>query len=135
MLDLEEILNQGFLHTCGPFANGVKGPITFKANFVSPPCALDGENHKEFFNECKPSCAHFVATEYGHMDMLNDDGIGPRDSMRRALGGLVVAFLRAQLNNLWKDFNAILADPYLALPGVHSSMKSTLNINFAFLFP
>ncbi|KAG5009426.1 hypothetical protein JHK87_017941 [Glycine soja] len=91
-----------------------------KANFVSPPCAPDGENHKEFFNECKPSCAHFVATDNLVGPILSNcvckDGIDPRDSMRRAVGGLVVAFLRAQLNNLWKDFNAILADPYLALP-------------------
>ncbi|KAG4991970.1 chlorophyllase-1-like isoform X2 [Glycine soja] len=101
-----------------------------KANFFIPPCAPDGVNHKEFFNKCKPPCAHFVATEYGHMDMLDDvtpgligsilsncickDGKGPRDLMRRTVGGLVVAFLRAQLNGLWKDFNAVLANPNLA---------------------
>ncbi|KAG4991969.1 hypothetical protein JHK87_025426 [Glycine soja] len=33
-----------------------------KANFLFPPCAPHGENHKEL----KPTCAHFVATKYGH---------------------------------------------------------------------
>ncbi|CAJ1951999.1 unnamed protein product [Sphenostylis stenocarpa] len=101
-----------------------------KANILFPPCAPDGENHKEFFNECKPPCAHFVATKYGHMDMLDDEtpgamgtmmskcmcknGKGPRDLMRRTVGGLVVAFLRAQLDEKCKDFDAIITDPDLA---------------------
>ncbi|XP_073220289.1 chlorophyllase-1-like isoform X2 [Cicer arietinum] len=76
-------------------------------------------------------CAHFVTKDYGHMDMLDDDsqtqglresvlkcicksGIGSKDFMRRTLGGLVVAFLKAHLNNQWKDFQAILDDPNLA---------------------
>lgn len=94
----------------------------------SPPCAPDGVNHMEFFYECKPPCAHFVTKDYGHMDMLDDEtpgvmgnlmkcmcknGNGPKDFMRRTIGGLVVAFLRAQLNDQWKDFNAILEDPNL----------------------
>ncbi|KAH1086155.1 hypothetical protein AAZX31_07G092300 [Glycine max] len=102
-----------------------------KLNCCTPPCAPDGVNYKEFFNECKPPCAKFVVAKYGHMDMLNDDtpGLigtlvskcmckngttGPRDLMRRTTGGLVVSFLRAQLNDLWKDFDAILKDPNLA---------------------
>jgi len=100
------------------------------ANVLFPPCAPDGENHKEFFNESKPPCAHFVATDYGHMDMLDDEtpgtigtmmskcmcknGKGPRDLMRKTVGGLVVAFLRAQLDEQFKDFDAILGDPDLA---------------------
>ncbi|KAG5009425.1 hypothetical protein AAZX31_07G092100 [Glycine max] len=102
-----------------------------KANSLFPPCAPNGVNHKEFFSECKPPSAYFVATDYGHMDMLDDEtpGVigtmmskcmckngkkGPRDLMRRTVGGLVVAFLRAQLNEQWKDFDAILASPNLA---------------------
>ncbi|KAK7364099.1 hypothetical protein VNO80_12491 [Phaseolus coccineus] len=100
------------------------------ANVLFPPCAPEGENHKEFFNESKPPCAHFVATEYGHMDMLDDEtpgvigtimskcmcknGKGHRDLMRKTVGGLVVAFLRAQLDEKFKDFDAILGDPNLA---------------------
>jgi chlorophyllase len=34
--------------------------------------------------------------------------------MRRTLGGLVVAFLKAYLYNQWEDFKAILGDPNLA---------------------
>ncbi|MED6196061.1 hypothetical protein PIB30_043745 [Stylosanthes scabra] len=93
-------------------------------------CAPDGMNHEEFYRECKPPCAHFVAKEYGHMDMLDDEipgliggimskcicknGLGPRDLMRRTVGGLVVAFLRAHLKGLWEDFHAILKDPTLS---------------------
>ncbi|KAF3975225.1 hypothetical protein CMV_001497 [Castanea mollissima] len=98
-------------------------------NCLSPPCAPEGLNHDEFFNECKPPCAHFVAKDYGHMDMLNDDpsgivgelsgcicvnGKGPRDPMRRSVGGIAVAFLKAYLEDESGDFVAILADPSLA---------------------
>lgn len=101
-----------------------------KANSFSFPCAPDGVNHKEFFNECKPPCGHFVAKEYGHNDILDDEtpgivgeviskclcknGKGPREFMRKTVGGLVVAFLRAHLNCKWEDFDAILADPDIA---------------------
>ena len=94
------------------------------------PCAPDGVNHEEFFKECKPPCAHFVAKEYGHMDMLDDDipgivggmlskrmcknGEGPREYMRRTVGGLVVALLRAHLKGQWEDLDATLADPGIA---------------------
>ncbi|XP_027925108.1 chlorophyllase-1-like [Vigna unguiculata] len=101
-----------------------------KANCCTPPCAPDGVNHKEFFKECKAPCANFVVAKYGHMDMLDDEtegvigtlvakcvcknGSGPRDLMRRTIGGLVVAFLRAQLNDQWKDFDAVLGNHNLA---------------------
>ncbi|KAK7271220.1 hypothetical protein RJT34_26936 [Clitoria ternatea] len=101
-----------------------------KVNCCSPPCAPDGVNHFEFFNECRPPCAHFVAKDYGHMDMLDDEtpgligsliskcmcknGSGPKDFMRKTVGGLVVAFLKAHLNAQWNDLLAILAHPNLA---------------------
>ncbi|GAU30731.1 hypothetical protein TSUD_145280 [Trifolium subterraneum] len=99
------------------------GPET--ANCFPITCAPDGVNHEEFFYECKPPCAHFVTKDYGHMDMLDDDinsllkcmcknGTAPKDFMRRTLGGLVVAFLKAYLYNQWEDFQAILKDPNLA---------------------
>ncbi|KAM1311455.1 hypothetical protein ACFX2H_007900 [Malus domestica] len=83
-------------------------------------------NHKEFFYECKPSCAHFVVKDYGHMDMLDDDprgmvgallgcmcknGKGPRELMRKAVGEIVVAFLKAYLNGDDRDLVAIVGDP------------------------
>ncbi|XP_059663777.1 chlorophyllase-2-like [Cornus florida] len=42
---------------------------------MAKPCALDGVNHIEFFTECKPPCYYFLAKEYGHMDMLNDNAV------------------------------------------------------------
>ncbi|KAM1278872.1 hypothetical protein ACFX13_031824 [Malus domestica] len=95
-------------------------------NPCMPPCAQYGANHKEFFYECKPPCAHFVVKDYGHMDMLDDDpqgmvgavsgcmcknGTGPRELMRKTVGGIVVAFLNAYLNGDDKDLVAIVGDP------------------------
>ncbi|KAJ7972752.1 Chlorophyllase [Quillaja saponaria] len=100
-----------------------------KANCCSPACAPDGVNHKEFYNECKEPCSYFVAKDYGHMDMLDDNppgivgelsgcmcknGIYPRDLMRRTVGGLVVAVLKASLKSEDGDFKAIVNDPALA---------------------
>ncbi|KAM1395351.1 hypothetical protein PS2_030863 [Malus domestica] len=93
---------------------------------MSKPCAPDGVNHKDFFYECKPPCAHFVVKDYGHMDMLDDDpqgmvgavsgcmcknGTGPRELMRKTVGGIVVAFLNAYLNGDDRDLVAIVGDP------------------------
>ncbi|KAF9618579.1 hypothetical protein IFM89_002274, partial [Coptis chinensis] len=75
------------------------------------PCAPDGVNHKEFYNESQAPCYHFVTKDYGHMDMLDDElniftklaacvckaGQGSKDPMRRCVGGLVVAFLEYYL--------------------------------------
>ncbi|KAF4369715.1 chlorophyllase-1 [Cannabis sativa] len=94
-----------------------------------PACAPDGLNHAEFFNECKPPCAYFVAKDFGHMDMLVDrpggidgaiancmckNGTSPRDLMRRSVGGILVAFLRAYVGGDHKDLAAIVGDPTLA---------------------
>ncbi|KAK9268347.1 hypothetical protein L1049_000096 [Liquidambar formosana] len=94
---------------------------------VLPPCAPEGVSHEEFFSECKPPCCHFVTKDYGHMDMLDDfsfDNIGasigslvceggkrPRGDMRRCVGGIVVAFLRAYLENNIRDLKTILDEP------------------------
>ncbi|GLT77080.1 hypothetical protein SLA2020_486980 [Shorea laevis] len=100
-----------------------------KKNCLSVPCAPDGVNHVEFFNECKPPRAHFVATNYGHMDMLNDGLHGivgvmadclctnssfPRDPMRKCVGGIVVAFLNAYLEGHNGDFLTIVKEPSVA---------------------
>ncbi|XP_022759737.1 LOW QUALITY PROTEIN: chlorophyllase-1-like [Durio zibethinus] len=94
-----------------------------------PPCAPKGVNHEEFFNECKPPCAHFVATNYGHMDVLDDDpsglvgrfsdcmcvnGKGPRDPMRRCVGGIIVAFLNNYFEGEKVDFMTIANEPYVS---------------------
>ncbi|QHO45915.1 Chlorophyllase [Arachis hypogaea] len=99
-------------------------------SFTMMACAPDGVNHEEFYRECRPPCAHFVAKEYGHMDMLDDDipgiidgviskclcknGVHPRELMRKTVAGLVVAFLRAYLKAQFEDLEIILKDPGLA---------------------
>jgi chlorophyllase len=80
-------------------------------NPLFPPCAPPGVNHREFFRECQGPAWHFVAKDYGHLDMLDDDTKGIRGKssyclckngeerrpMRRFVGGLVVSFLKAYL--------------------------------------
>ncbi|KAJ8627004.1 hypothetical protein MRB53_020311 [Persea americana] len=96
---------------------------------MMPACAPDGVNHKEFFNESRSPCCYFVAKEYGHMDMLDDDPqpkiIGKmtycmctngreRQSMRAFVGGVIVAFLEAYWDGKNEDLKAILQDPDIA---------------------
>lgn len=105
-----------------------------RATWYSQPCAPKGVNHEEFYYESNPPRAHFVATEYGHMDMLDDhpegvvgelsscickNGTAPRDYMRRTVGGLVVAFLKARLKGQSQDLDAIVADPSIAPTILH----------------
>ena len=100
-----------------------------KLNFMAPPCAPEGLSHGAFYSECKPPRAHFVARDYGHMDMLDNSppgvvglmsgcmsksGAGPRDSMRLATGGIAVAFFRAYLHGDFSDLETVVADPSLA---------------------
>ncbi|KAA0038885.1 chlorophyllase-1-like [Cucumis melo var. makuwa] len=100
-----------------------------KATPVTCPCAPNGFNHVAFFKKCKPTCAHFVAVDYGHMDILNDNppgmtgfftniacknGKGPRELMRKCCSGLVVASLKAYLDNDVSFLNAIYVDPSIA---------------------
>ncbi|OMO81370.1 Chlorophyllase [Corchorus capsularis] len=51
-----------------------------------PPCAPEGLGPEELFKECRPPWAHFVAENYGHMDVLDDD------SSLDMLGKFVVPF-------------------------------------------
>ncbi|MCD9641431.1 hypothetical protein HAX54_027609 [Datura stramonium] len=44
-----------------------------RAHGIFPPFAPNGVNHSEFFNESKPPCYYFLAKDYGHTDMLNDN--------------------------------------------------------------
>ncbi|XP_009370779.2 chlorophyllase-1 [Pyrus x bretschneideri] len=118
--------------TYSPQSFDLSIPVTVIGTGLGPeiktciPCAPDGVNHKEFFYECKPPCAHFVVKDYGHMDMLDDDpqgvvgavsgcmcknGTGPREIMRKTVGGIVVAFLNAYLNGDDRYLLAIVGDP------------------------
>ncbi|MED6119878.1 Chlorophyllase-2 [Stylosanthes scabra] len=83
-----------------------------KRNPLFPPCAPKGVNHENFFNECQKPAWYFVAKDYGHLDMLDDDTKGlagkatyclckngeSRKPMRMFVGGVIVAFLKAYLN-------------------------------------
>ncbi|OMO77664.1 Chlorophyllase [Corchorus capsularis] len=95
-----------------------------------PPCAPEGLGPEEFFKECRPPCAHFVAENYGHMDVLDDDSQlditgkvccslcvnckGPRGPMRKCVAGIVVAFLNYYFYDEKKDFMTIVDDPNVA---------------------
>ncbi|KAA8548682.1 hypothetical protein F0562_000366 [Nyssa sinensis] len=82
-----------------------------KKNPLFPACAPKGVNHEDFYSECRKPASYFVAKDYGHLDMLNDDTEGirgkstyclckngkSREPMRRFVGGIVVAFMRAYL--------------------------------------
>ncbi|XP_009777296.1 chlorophyllase-1-like isoform X2 [Nicotiana tabacum] len=96
-----------------------------RAHYIFPPFAPNGVNHSEFFNECKPPCYYFLAKDYGHTDILDDkiaaiaslvakSGKGSKDLMRKAVGGIVVAFLEAKLGGKVDNLNAIVQEPSLA---------------------
>ncbi|WOL17286.1 chlorophyllase-1 [Canna indica] len=96
-----------------------------KKNPCCLPCAPDGFNHEDFYNKCKRTTGyHVVVSEYGHMDILDDDapftkctcknGVNCRDIMRRTTADLVVAFAEAHLEGDGGDLKAILNDPKLA---------------------
>ncbi|KAI4345685.1 hypothetical protein L6164_012785 [Bauhinia variegata] len=92
-----------------------------KRNPLFPPCAPKGVNHENFFNECPKPSWYFVAKDYGHSDMLDDDTKGfrgkstycvckngeSRKPMRRFVGGAIVAFLKAYLQGHYGDLMAV----------------------------
>ncbi|EEF45238.1 chlorophyllase-2 [Ricinus communis] len=92
-----------------------------KRNPMFPPCAPKGVNHEDFFKECKKPAYYFVVKDYGHLDMLDDDTNGirgkatyclcvngkSREPMRRFVGGVLVAFLKAYLGGDSSDLMTI----------------------------
>ncbi|CAL4891436.1 unnamed protein product [Urochloa decumbens] len=91
-----------------------------------PACAPRDVNHREFYRECKPPCYHLVTRDYGHLDMLDDEyvallfrylckeGKNRKDTMRRSVAGIMVAFLKAVLSGEDGELMVILKDPGLA---------------------
>jgi chlorophyllase len=75
----------------------------------APACAPAGDNHVQFYNAAPAPAWHATVTDYGHLDMLNDNTQGcgipcssckageSRAPMRLTTAGLMVAFLRAEL--------------------------------------
>ncbi|KAI3980980.1 hypothetical protein MKX01_025545 [Papaver californicum] len=82
-----------------------------KRNRFFPPCAPKGVNHEDFYNECQAPACYFVVKDYGHTDMLDDKTEGirgkvsyctckngkTREPMRKFVGGIMVAFMKAYL--------------------------------------
>jgi chlorophyllase len=75
---------------------------------VSGNCAPPGENHEQFYDAVAAPAWHVVATDYGHVDMLDEDaaeantafcgsGQANREPMRRLVAGLLTAFFRGTL--------------------------------------
>ncbi|KAL5542019.1 hypothetical protein UlMin_009729 [Ulmus minor] len=91
-----------------------------RRNPLFPPCAPEGVNHEDFFKECREPACYFVAKDYGHLDMLDDDTKGirgktsyclckngkSREPMRKFVGGVIVAFLKAYLRG---DVSSLMA--------------------------
>jgi chlorophyllase len=99
-----------------------------KRNTLFPPAAPKGVSHEQFFKEsCAPAC-YFVAKDYGHVDMLDDETKGLRGNltyciakngkerkpMRLFTGGIMVAFLKAYLEKQKGYLMAIKDDPEVA---------------------
>ncbi|KAL3645119.1 hypothetical protein CASFOL_010299 [Castilleja foliolosa] len=90
-----------------------------KSGCFFPPLAPDGFNSSEFFNESKPPCCYFRAKDYGHCDVLDESklglaswvcksGKGCKEKMRRGVGGVVVAFLKAYLGGEFQDLEGVV---------------------------
>ncbi|CAN6439628.1 unnamed protein product [Victoria cruziana] len=91
-----------------------------------PSCAPDGVNHVNFYEECVPPLCYTVATNYGHTDMLDDVTPGirgmasyclcvngdRREPMRKFVGGIMVAFLKAYLLDDDKLLQKITEEPH-----------------------
>lgn len=100
-----------------------------KRNSLFPPCAPNGVNHKDFYNECRRPACYFVVKDYGHTDMLDDETPGirgkashclckngkSREPMRTFVGGIMVAFCIAYLKG---DLSALtlIRDGHETLP-------------------
>ncbi|KAK9725497.1 hypothetical protein RND81_05G148200 [Saponaria officinalis] len=83
-----------------------------KRNPFFPACAPKGVNHENFYDECQDRAWYFVVKDHGHLDMLDDVTTGirgrstyclakngeSRAPMRRFVGGVIVAFLKACLH-------------------------------------
>ncbi|XP_078164517.1 chlorophyllase 2 isoform X2 [Carex rostrata] len=99
-----------------------------KRNALFPPAAPKGVSHEQFFKECCAPACYFVAKDYGHLDMLDDETKGfrgnltyciakngkERKSMRVFVGGIMVAFLKAYLENEREFLMAIKDEPGVA---------------------
>ncbi|KAL6593044.1 hypothetical protein ACP70R_049130 [Stipagrostis hirtigluma subsp. patula] len=96
-----------------------------KKNILFPAGAPKDVNHRDFYRRCKPPCYYFVTKDHGHLDMLDDGAVmlqnffvkkgkNCKDWMRRSVAGIMVAFLKAVLNEKDHDLKVILENPGMA---------------------
>ncbi|XP_047316715.1 chlorophyllase-1-like [Impatiens glandulifera] len=96
--------------------------IESKCCGLMPACAPEGVNHDEFFDECKPPRWHFLVKDFGHMDMLDDSSKklsscicksngGDWEPFRKCLAGILVAIMRACLDDVKEDIQVIVNNP------------------------
>ncbi|XP_038695534.1 chlorophyllase-1, chloroplastic-like [Tripterygium wilfordii] len=94
-------------------------PLHLPLHLPLPSCDPEGVNHDDFYKRCEAPCGHFVARNYGHLDMLDVEffikgGEGPKDPFKRCVGGLVVASLKAGFENDFGFLKIIAQDPSVA---------------------
>ena len=100
------------------------GPV--QSGIFGPACAPAQDGYLSFYAASQSPVYELVATEYGHLDMLEDqpagcgfvcsaceDGSGPRSSMRSATAGWTVALMRSALQGSDNAIGA-LTSPDLA---------------------
>ncbi|KAF3777437.1 hypothetical protein EJ110_NYTH45797 [Nymphaea thermarum] len=99
-----------------------------------PACAPEGVNHEEFFKESVAPVFYAVARDYGHVDMLDESvpvtvcaGGDNREALRRFVGGIMVAFLKAYLILDADDLNKIFEMPDRVSPVVLSTVEVKKN--------
>lgn len=94
-------------------------------NRFFPACAPEGVSHRAFFRDCRSPAYHFVASDYGHMDFLDDKTRGlvglctyvvakdgpSRQALRKHAGGLLVSFFNSVLKKDNRDMTDILENP------------------------
>ena len=100
----------------------------------SPACAPEGENHTKFYDAAQTPAYHLVATEHGHLDMLDDSlsgcglecsscpGGGSKQVMRSATAGWIVALMRGALQGDEGAF-ALISPPDAAPTTVTAESK------------
>ncbi|GLJ52296.1 hypothetical protein SUGI_1112390 [Cryptomeria japonica] len=95
-----------------------------KRTILLPACAPERLGHDEFFNESPAPAYHFVASDYGVNDILNNELFWlpcllcqcriPLEPMRRFAAGVLVAFLRSAMEENGETFEYILKNPAVA---------------------
>ncbi len=83
------------------------GYDAIRMNSISPICAPEGHNHVQFYEQTKAPAWHVVATQNGHVDVIDKidrwipsmacPSAGDPQLMRHTVKGLLTAFFRGSL--------------------------------------